>query len=505
MLYATYQFEYTRGSVICKIQFIPEELPSPLRTVKQGEHSFCESLFLLQRYLFNTLMGILPCHLFSKVFSNPEKATGDPSDFCSDYHLIPRFIAVNETPLLHKEDLHAPQRVGFAIGQLLSVPAILDFLEQSVKFTVADYLRQLPPNKLQDSIITTRINGQPGAFRVDELIWSAPENDLALANSKNPNANSSNASKPRQVKELRHHAEAAIHYDGAKSKKKIRKWQELGEFLQLSHQISARNESLNIHECHLTGLRADIFELGSVMPMMLKHIRHCNLLTSFEQSMGLKFQDKALLRQAFTHGSYVDVGMQNVNTYEGTFARVRLAHVFNNATALKRSRSMLIEEHNRAADMDHDMKRIAATHLGSDFKEEFHSRFLCPYERLEFLGDAVLSFLVASSTFLKFSDANEGFLHQTRVDIVNNNNLGQIARAANFESLLLSAFDLTKLNEDTKSKIVADCFEALLGAIYKDQASWTRATQGDGLITDVLSLVGNRAMPHDFRQTCEQL
>lgn len=451
---------------MCRIQFIPEELPSPLRAVKQGEHSFCESLFLLQRYLFNTLMGIVPFHLFSKVFSNPEKATGDPSDFCSDYHLIPRFIAVNETPLLHKEDLHAPQRVGFAIGQLLSVPAILDFLEQSVKFTVADYLRQLPPSKLQDSIVTTRINGQPGAFRVDELIWSSASEDEAAK------ANSSSAPAPRQVQELRHHAEGAIHYDGSKSKKRIRKWQALGEFLQLSHEIAPRNESLNINECHLTGLRADIFELGSVMPMVLKHIRHCNLLTSFEQNMGLKFQVKALLRQAFTHGSYVDVGMQNVNTFEGTFARVRLAHVFNNVTALKRSRSMLQEEQTKAAEMDHDMKRIADTHLGSDFKEEFHSRFLCPYERLEFLGDAVLSFLVASSTFLKFSDANEGFLHQTRVDIVNNNSLGQIARAANFESLLLSAFDLTKLNEDTKSKIVADCFEALLGAIYKDQVRW---------------------------------
>lgn len=65
--------------------------------------------------------------------------------------------------------------------------------------------------------------------------------------------------------------------------------------------------------------------------------------------------------------------------------------------------------------------------------------------------------------------ANEGFLHQTRVDIVNNGNLGKMAKTSNFESLRLSAFDLLKMNEEFKAKITADRFEALLGALYKDQ------------------------------------
>jgi dsRNA-specific ribonuclease len=110
--------------------------------------------------------------------------------------------------------------------------------------------------------------------------------------------------------------------------------------------------------------------------------------------------------------------------------------------------------------------------VSSDFRPEFHSRYNCPYERLEFLGDAVLSFLIASSSYLKLPiTAREDFLHGTRVEIAKNETLGKIARHANFDSLLLSAFDLTQLEEEYKNKIVADCFEALLGALYKDSES----------------------------------
>uniref|UniRef100_K3WUI1 RNase III domain-containing protein n=1 Tax=Globisporangium ultimum (strain ATCC 200006 / CBS 805.95 / DAOM BR144) TaxID=431595 RepID=K3WUI1_GLOUD len=485
------QFEYTRGGVMCKIQFVLEDLPRSLRVHSSrsngdahadpaGDSSgasgsskeFCHSMFLLQRYLFAQLLRIQPMHLFMKIFLDPSKATGDLSDICSDYHIIPRFIAVNQQPLLNKQDLLAPHRIGFAIGNLLSVENILQHLEASAKFTAIEFLTQFDSHQLVDIVISTRINGTPGAFRVDGLVYKNDE----TADPSVPDSQRTSATTPigviskdgKEVLAIKHSNEGAWNYDGAKSKKKIRKWQELGAFLQLSPKVDPLTTEFKLHECHLTGLRSDIFEVGCAMPMVLKHIRHFNLLSSFEENMGFKFNDKSLLRQAFTHGSYVDVGMQNVNTWEATFSRVHLGHVFENTESLKRTRSMLYERNNNP-EMDQEMKKIADKHLSGEFKEEFHSKYLCPYERLEFLGDAVLSFLVASSTFLKLPNANEGFLHQARVDIVNNDNLGKMARTANFESLLLSAFDPANLKPDTMTKIVADCFEALLGALYKDQ------------------------------------
>ncbi|KAL3668719.1 hypothetical protein V7S43_006014 [Phytophthora oleae] len=478
------RFEYTRGGVMCKIHFIPEDLPSSVRGTTSNDvdadvngeahRSFCDSLFMLQRYVFQQLLGIQPAHLFGKVFPDPAHATGDASEICGDYHLVPRFLAVNEEPLLHKEDLNTPNRVGYAIGRLLSVQKILGYLDNSAKFTVRDFLLQFDHRELVDCVVSTRINGQPSAFRVDKIV-SEPR--LTEDGKPSPEKNGIVTKDGSQiVHAIAHRSEGARNYDGAKSRKRIRKWQEQGEFLQLSPEVEPLSQELRPAECHLTGIRTDLFEVGSAMPMVLKYVRHFRLMESFATQMDLKFKDKTLLRQAFTHGSYIDVGMQNVNTVEATRSRVRLGHVFQNVASLKRSRSMLLDgdtpRPGQAAGNDaFTLRQVAEKHLSSDFKEEFHSRYLCPYERLEFLGDAVLSFLVASSSFLKFQspDANEGFLHQTRVDIVNNDSLGKMAKTANFESLLLSAFDVTKLNEGIKAKITADCFEALLGALYKDQ------------------------------------
>ncbi|KAL8011657.1 putative ribonuclease III domain-containing protein [Plasmopara halstedii] len=472
------RFEYTRGGVMCKIHFILEDLPSSLRGTTSNDvdadvngeahRSFCDSLSLLQRYIFQQLLGIQPAHLFRKVFPDPTHATGDASEICGDYHLVPRFVAVNEEPLLNANDLRSPNRVGYAIGRLLPVQKLLEYLDNSAKFTVLDFLKQFDHQELVDCIVSTRINGQPNAFRIDELLMESKENvDVELSGILTKDGRN-------VVRAIAHHGEGARNYDGAKSKKKIRKWQEMGKFLQLSPEVEPCSLELRPGDCHLTGIRADVFEVGSAMPMVLKYVRHFSLLNSFAKTMGLTFHDTTLLRQAFTHGSYVDVGMQNVNTVEATRSRVRLGHVFNNVASLKRSRSMLLNGDlpmsgkvagNNAA----QLRQVAKMHLSGEFKEEFHSRYLCPYERLEFMGDAVLSFLVASSAFLKLPDVDEGFLHQTRVDIASNDNLGKLAKTANFESLLLSAFDVTSLNEEVKSKITADCLEALLGALYKDQ------------------------------------
>ncbi|KAI9912307.1 hypothetical protein PsorP6_005404 [Peronosclerospora sorghi] len=462
------RFEYTRGGVMCKVHFILEDLPSFVR----GE-SINDVGADSDQYLFQQLLGIQPAHLFANIFLDPDHATGDVSEICGDYHLIPRFIAVNIEPLLHIDDLHSPNRVGYAVGRLLSLQKILEYLDHSAKFTARDFLHQFDHRELIDCVVSTRINGQPSAFRVDKIIMA----DSQETEGNEPTVENRDVVTKdgrHRVRAIAHYSAGARSYDGAKSKKKIRKWQEVGPFLQLSPEVEPHYEELLPTDCHLTGIRSDLFEVGSAMPMVLKYVRHFILLTSFESTLRIKLHDKALLRQAFTHGSYVDVGMQNVNTVEATRSRVRLGHVFENVASLKRSRSAMLDGEvpmsSKALSTNASyLRQVAEKHLSGDFKEEFHSRYLCPYERLEFLGDAVLSFLVASSAFFKFPAGDEGFLHQTRVDIVNNVNLGKIAKSANFESLVLSAFDLAKLSEEVKSKITADCFEALLGALYKDQ------------------------------------
>ncbi|MCF6270684.1 MAG: ribonuclease III [Melioribacteraceae bacterium] len=90
-------------------------------------------------------------------------------------------------------------------------------------------------------------------------------------------------------------------------------------------------------------------------------------------------------------------------------------------------------------------------------------------ERLEFLGDAVLGMIVAEILFTKFKDEDEGFLTKTRSHIVDRNALYDSAERLQLKKYLLYDSRFIKDSEVGIKTILADCLEALIGAIYLDQ------------------------------------
>lgn len=89
-------------------------------------------------------------------------------------------------------------------------------------------------------------------------------------------------------------------------------------------------------------------------------------------------------------------------------------------------------------------------------------------QRLEFLGDAVLQLVLTRELFEKFADAGEGPLTKARAQLVNRRTLAQQARRLNLgQHLVLSrGEELTGGRE--RASALADCLEALLGAIFLD-------------------------------------
>jgi ribonuclease-3 len=86
-------------------------------------------------------------------------------------------------------------------------------------------------------------------------------------------------------------------------------------------------------------------------------------------------------------------------------------------------------------------------------------------ERLEYLGDAVLSSVVADYLYRRFPTKDEGFLTEMRSRIVSRSTLNNLARKLGFQKLIF-ADNYIK----TKSKsIFGDTFEAVMGAIYIDK------------------------------------
>lgn len=90
-------------------------------------------------------------------------------------------------------------------------------------------------------------------------------------------------------------------------------------------------------------------------------------------------------------------------------------------------------------------------------------------ERLEFLGDAVLEFVVSQILFEKFKDKEEGYLTALRANLVNTISLADIARNLNLGKELF----LSKGEEDSggrsNTSLLADTVEAIIGAIYIDR------------------------------------
>ncbi len=90
-------------------------------------------------------------------------------------------------------------------------------------------------------------------------------------------------------------------------------------------------------------------------------------------------------------------------------------------------------------------------------------------ERLEFLGDSILSFLTSQFLFRTYPDKQEGILTNIRSSLVKTQSLGQVAGELSLGDLMY----LSRGEEDgggrTNISLLADTFEALLGALFLDQ------------------------------------
>jgi ribonuclease-3 len=127
---------------------------------------------------------------------------------------------------------------------------------------------------------------------------------------------------------------------------------------------------------------------------------------TFEETAGVQFNDLELLRQAFTHRSYL-----NEHRGEGG-------------------------GHN---------------------------------ERLEFLGDAVLELVSTHFLYIKFPDKHEGDLTAYRASLVNATTCAEVATELGMNDYLLLSRGEAKDTGRARGVLLANAFEALIGAIYMDQ------------------------------------
>lgn len=115
-------------------------------------------------------------------------------------------------------------------------------------------------------------------------------------------------------------------------------------------------------------------------------------------------------------------------------------------------------------------------------------------ERLEFLGDSILSFLVSEYLYKEYPQYNEGILTNLRSLLVNTKNLGTIARGLGFGNLLKLSKGEHEAQGRENQSLLADSFEAFIGALFLDQGLTSVATfVNETLLSNVKEFVEKKS------------
>ena len=115
---------------------------------------------------------------------------------------------------------------------------------------------------------------------------------------------------------------------------------------------------------------------------------------------------------------------------------------------------------------DEKLFELARTH--TSYANEFKKEKRESNQRLEFLGDSVLSILVSDYIYKHYSHLPEGSLTKIRAEVVCEKSLYEIAKSISLGEYLLLGKGEEKAGGRKRVSILADAMEAVLGAIYLD-------------------------------------
>lgn len=108
-----------------------------------------------------------------------------------------------------------------------------------------------------------------------------------------------------------------------------------------------------------------------------------------------------------------------------------------------------------------ELLQLALTHASTAGKTN--------YERLEFLGDRVLGLVIAEHLYKIFPDENEGGLAKRHAALVCTETLAQIALELDLPAIVIASAAEKASGGATQENLLADCMEAIIGAVYLDQ------------------------------------
>jgi ribonuclease-3 len=154
---------------------------------------------------------------------------------------------------------------------------------------------------------------------------------------------------------------------------------------------------------------------------------------------------------------------------------------------------------------DSSLLERAVTH-SSAVADTAGNPVLADNEQLEFLGDAVLGMLVSQHLLAAFPDWSEGHLSRGRAQLVNSTSLAAAAQALGLGDHMRLGRGEEKSGGRQKPALLADIFEALVGAVYLDAGlDPAREFVARALLTPALDAQGDRLGRADYKSELQEL
>lgn len=126
-------------------------------------------------------------------------------------------------------------------------------------------------------------------------------------------------------------------------------------------------------------------------------------------------------------------------------------------------------------------------------------------ERLEFLGDSILGCVISQELYHRFPLVDEGQLSRLRSSLVRGQTLAKLAKSINLSETLLLGQGELKSGGFRRESILADTFEAILGAIFLDSDYLTVKKVTLLLFSDLLNEAKSEDSLKDFKTQLQEL
>ena len=415
-----FNIEYT-------IDLVAEEIP-PNFTI--------EGLELINKYIFHHIL---------ELYDLDWHAYGDKKG-CPRFHLLPRFI----------------RQLGDGEKELLSADAILRYLISECSsleheaLSYGDNLVDYRP-RFKDMIVLAP-NHRPSALRIDQIDIENHAPIIVHFGLGPPQLSyDANPQYKRAEKELLkfRHLLANKPKVSFNDKQNLAQKEEKLQEYKSKAELKRDTIVLRCDKFFTTGLLCDVVQHAMIMPVIIYQIRFRHSLENLEQILGHTFNDKCLLQLALTHPSYRE----------------------NYGTNPDHARNTLNNLGYRQPTYGDNKINYQTRKRGINTLFNIMSRFGCTKEtisniqhneRLEFLGDAVVEFLTSIHLYFMFPDLEEGGLATYRAALVQNQHLAVLAKKLQLDKFMLYAHGSDLCHDLELRHAMANCFEALIAAIFLD-------------------------------------